>query len=100
MEDCTPRRHQQDHSTVLQQRHAQWVDVEEEEEVEELGEQNYNRGWIGYRGDRNRHREDRMGGNRRINDLGGIKLKILAFQRKNDPKVYLKWETKSTVMIS
>ena len=88
VEDGTPRRHQQDRITRPQRRHAQGIDVEEDEEVivEDFDEQNYNRGRIGYRGDRN--------GTRRNNDLGGIKMKIPTFQGRNDPEAYLEWETK------
>ncbi|XP_030924714.1 uncharacterized protein LOC115951698 [Quercus lobata] len=35
-----------------------------------------------------------MGRPRRDNDLGNIKIKIPSFQGKNDPEVYLEWETK------
>jgi hypothetical protein len=40
------------------------------------------------------NREARMGRPRRDNDLGNIKIKIPSFQGKNDPEVYLEWETK------
>ena len=88
VEDGTPRRHQQDRITRPQRRHAQGIDVEEDEEVivEDFDEQNYNRGRIGHRGDRN--------GTRRNNDLRGIKMKIPTFQGRNDPEAYLEWETK------
>ena len=32
--------------------------------------------------------------NREDNNLGSIKMKILSFQGKNDPKAYLEWEKK------
>ncbi|XP_035539637.1 uncharacterized protein LOC109000794 [Juglans regia] len=68
-----------------------WRNVDGEAESEEFDEQYLNRGRIerGYR-----NREARMGRPRRDNDLGNIKIKISSFQGKNDPEVYLEWETK------
>jgi hypothetical protein len=59
--------------------------------LEEFDEPYLNRGWFEH-GCGNR--EARMGRPRRDNDLGNIKIKIPSFQGKNDPKVYLEWETK------
>uniref|UniRef100_A0A2N9F015 Reverse transcriptase domain-containing protein n=1 Tax=Fagus sylvatica TaxID=28930 RepID=A0A2N9F015_FAGSY len=68
-----------------------WRNVEEEAESEEFDEPYLNRGRF-ERG--NGNREARMGRPRRDNDLGNIKIKIPSFQSKNDPEVYLEWETK------
>ncbi|KAF5470845.1 hypothetical protein F2P56_011333, partial [Juglans regia] len=68
-----------------------WRNVDGEAESEEFDEQYLNRGRIerGYR-----NREARMGRPRSDNDVGNIKIKIPSFQGKNDPEVYLEWETK------
>uniref|UniRef100_A0A2N9HJT4 Reverse transcriptase domain-containing protein n=1 Tax=Fagus sylvatica TaxID=28930 RepID=A0A2N9HJT4_FAGSY len=68
-----------------------WWNVKEEAESEEFDEPYLNRGRF-ERG--NGNRETRMGRPRRDNDLGNIKIKIPSFQGKNDPEVYLEWETK------
>jgi hypothetical protein len=70
---------------------ALWRNDEEEVELEDFDEPYLNRGRFehGYG-----NREVRMGRPRRDNDLGNIKIKILSFQGKNDPGVYLEWETK------
>ena len=47
-----------------------------------------------------RYREDRIRGNRRDNDLGGIKIKIPSFQGRNDPEAFLEWQTKIEMVFS
>ncbi|XP_035542982.1 uncharacterized protein LOC118343747, partial [Juglans regia] len=87
----TPRGQQHDIHNRQHGGRGPWRNVDGEAESEEFDEQYLNRGRIerGYR-----NREARMGRPRRDNDLGNIKIKIPSFQGKNDPKVYLEWETK------
>ncbi|KAI3453584.1 hypothetical protein Pfo_010247 [Paulownia fortunei] len=68
---------------------AQWSDVEDEEEWEELNEPQINRGRFG-RGDKDIGRRRP----KRDDDLGSIKVKIPPFQGRNDPEAYLEWEKK------
>ncbi|XP_035542985.1 uncharacterized protein LOC118346088, partial [Juglans regia] len=87
----TPRGQQHDIHNRQHGGRGPWRNVDGEAESEEFDEQYLNRGRIerGYR-----NREARMGRPRRDNDLGNIKIKIPSFQGKNDPEVYLEWETK------
>uniref|UniRef100_A0A2N9FAG5 Reverse transcriptase n=1 Tax=Fagus sylvatica TaxID=28930 RepID=A0A2N9FAG5_FAGSY len=91
VEAGTPRGQQQDIPNRQQGGHVSWRNVEEEAESEEFDEPYLNQGRF-ERG--NGNREARMGRPRRDNDLGNIKIKIPSFQGKNDPEVYLEWETK------
>lgn len=91
VEAGTPRGQQHDIHNRQQGGRVPWRNVEEEAESEEVDEPYVNRGRFerGYG-----NREARMGRPRRDNDLGNIKIKIPSFQGKNDPEVYLEWETK------
>jgi hypothetical protein len=91
VEAGTPRGQQQNIPNRQQNGRALWQNDEEEAELEDFDEPYLNRGRFecGYR-----NREPRMGRPRRDNDLGNIKIKIPSFQGKNDPEVYLEWETK------
>ncbi|KAI3459661.1 hypothetical protein Pfo_016324 [Paulownia fortunei] len=68
---------------------AQWGDVEDEKEWEELNEPQINRGRFGH-GDK----DISIRKPKRDDDLGSIKVKIPPLQGRNDPKVYLEWEKK------
>ncbi|XP_040998254.1 uncharacterized protein LOC121244313 [Juglans microcarpa x Juglans regia] len=87
----TPRGQQHDIHNRQHGGRGPWRNVDGEAESQEFDEQYLNRGRIerGYR-----NREARMGRPRRDNDFGNIKIKIPSFQGKNDPEVYLEWETK------
>ena len=91
VEAGTPRGQQHDNPNKQQGGCVPWWNVEEEAESEEVDGPYMNRGKFerGYG-----NREARMGRPRRDNDLGNIKIKIPSFQGKNDPEVYLEWETK------
>jgi hypothetical protein len=91
VEAGTPRAQQQNIPNRQRGGCALWRNDEEEAESEEFDEPYLNRGRYerGYG-----NREARMGRPRRNNDLGNVKIKIPSFQGKNDPKVYLEWETK------
>ncbi|KAL4651966.1 hypothetical protein ACB092_01G198800 [Castanea dentata] len=91
VEAGTPRGQQHDIHNRQQGGRVPWRNVEEEAELEEVDEPYVNRGRFerGYG-----NRKARMGRPRRDNDLGNIKIKIPSFQGKNDPEVYLEWETK------
>jgi hypothetical protein len=91
VEAGTPRGQQQNIPNRQRGGRALWRNDEEEAELEDFDEPYLNRGRFerGYG-----NREARMGRPRRDNDLGNIKIKIPSFQGKNDPEVYLEWETK------
>jgi hypothetical protein len=91
VEAGTPRGQQQNIPNRQRGGRALWQNGEEEVELEDFDEPYLNRGRFehGYG-----NREARMGRPRRDNDLGNIKIKIPSFQGKNDPEVYLEWETK------
>jgi hypothetical protein len=91
VEAGTPRGQQQNIPNRQRGGCALWRNDKEEAELEDLDEPYLNRGRFerGYG-----NREARMGRPRRDNDLGNIKIKIPYFQGKNDPEVYLEWETK------
>ena len=91
VEAGTPRGQQHENPNRQQGGRVLWRNVEEEAESEEVDGPYVNQGRFG-RGYGNR--EARMGRPRRDNDLGNIKIKIPSFQGKNDPEVYLEWETK------
>ena len=91
VEEGTPRGQQQDIPNRQQGGSVPWRNVEEEAEMEELDEPYLNQGRFerGYG-----NIEARMGRPRRDKDLGNIKIKIPSFQGRNDPEVYLQWETR------
>jgi hypothetical protein len=91
VEARTPRGQQQNIPNRQRGGRALWRNDEEEAELEDFDEPYLNRGRFehGYG-----NREARMGRPRRDNDLGNIKIKIPSFKGKNDPEVYLEWETK------
>ena len=62
-----------------------------EEFNEEYDDEDYDRHSVG---NNRRFGRDKRNRNRENDHLGSIKMKILSFQGKNDPEVYLEWEKK------